>query len=411
MSAQSPGFSPWQNSPQYTSPVHQYPPYFGPHGLPTPNTTNGSQFPSPASSHASPQSQGYFPPQLSPFINTENPPQSYFEIGHTPCREERFKPPQCQCPHRDDVPYIAPPIEPWMQELQAIDGHRPQKLSGDQIGMLLDSHRFVFANKIQVWRSACSVARPLPSTFFANDEIRPLPPISTLQPGMSVSKYISKENHKEQQSNIRQTPEWPRRMNDPIFHEITSDCARISMEELVRRREQVLKKHTFKTSSILGDDQMMFEDTQAIDRQVQQLEAGKVTPKHRNSISGNPAHSQQFRINQDAVARQHQRSKSWNKHNPREAYISHQPPRAEYNNMPHPKQCYGNKPKPSYTLSPPNSAGRKRARSIESPEDEYTASRRQEIETPKIKKRRESQDTSAYRYVQGNPLKCHLLTF
>ncbi|KAL2006221.1 hypothetical protein VTN00DRAFT_9875 [Thermoascus crustaceus] len=229
MSSHSQGVSPWQQSPQYTSPVQPYPPY-GPHGLPTPTTANSSQFPSPASPHGGPHYQGYFPPQQSQFSFNQSPLQSYPEYSQYPPQRGQSQNSWRQQRYRDDVPSIAPPVEPWMEELQSLDNQTGSKSSGGQI----------------VWRPANPVARPLPSTFTAREEVVSLPPLGSLQPGMSVSKYILDKGPEEFECHIRDTEEWPFVMDDPVFLEIATDCELISIEELVSRRKQTFETHSLR---------------------------------------------------------------------------------------------------------------------------------------------------------------------
>ncbi|KAL2000210.1 hypothetical protein VTN02DRAFT_3408 [Thermoascus thermophilus] len=228
MSAHSQGFSPWQQSPPYTSPVQPYPPY-GPHGLPT-TTANSSQFPSPASPHAGPHYQGYFPPQQPHFSFDQSPLQPYPEYRQYPPPRGQSQSSWRQQRYRDDIPSIAPPVEPWMEELQSLDNQTGSKSSGGQI----------------VWRPAIPVARPLPSTFTAREEVASLPPLASLQPGMSVSKYILDKGPEEFECHIRDTEEWPFVMDDPVFLEIATDCELISIEELVSRRKQIFETHNLR---------------------------------------------------------------------------------------------------------------------------------------------------------------------
>lgn len=99
---------------------------------------------------------------------------------------------------------------------------------------------------MKVWRPANPVARPLPSTFTAREEVASLPPLASLQPGMSVSKYILDKGPEEFECHIRDTEEWPFVMDDPVFLEIATDCELISIEELVSRRKQIFETHNLR---------------------------------------------------------------------------------------------------------------------------------------------------------------------
>lgn len=82
--------------------------------------------------------------------------------------------------------------------------------------------------------------------FSSHEEALPLPPLTTLQPGMSVSKYILDKGPEEFECHIRDTEEWPLVMDDPIFREIRMDCPLISLKELISRRKEIYRTHNIK---------------------------------------------------------------------------------------------------------------------------------------------------------------------
>ncbi|KAK2766874.1 hypothetical protein FQN54_006188 [Arachnomyces sp. PD_36] len=228
MSAHPPHFNQWQHhapSPYYPPPG--YPPYGG-HHPPTPASAYRGQFPSPASPDGMPPQHHYYPPQ-HPY-DPHGYPRKSQDYGH---RHEEYSPQESWPPRRrqsDEVPYIAPPLEPWMEELQSLDID-DSKSHGDQI----------------VWHPPQPVARPLPSKLVANDEVVNLPPLTSLPPGMSVSKYFLNKRAEEFQSHIRDTSDWPFMMKDPVFMVISVECETIPMVELISRRNKLFEDHRVKT--------------------------------------------------------------------------------------------------------------------------------------------------------------------
>ncbi|KAK2737195.1 hypothetical protein FQN55_001215 [Onygenales sp. PD_40] len=225
MSAGPHGPSPW---PYEHSPV-QYNQPFGPHGLPTPMSAYGSQFPSPSTQASVPPQHAYFPPQYSPQYGEPeyHHRQNSFDPHHqAPSHGGNNRQPRKKWRHSEHVPAIAPPVEPWMEELQSLDipdsGPSPSEI---------------------VWRPANQVSRPLSSILDERDEIGMLPPFVSLPPGMSVSKYILDKGPEEFVSNIKNTEDWPFMMADPIFLEIVTECQLIPVVELIARRKEIFETH------------------------------------------------------------------------------------------------------------------------------------------------------------------------
>lgn len=87
---------------------------------------------------------------------------------------------------------------------------------------------------------------------------------------MSVSKYILDKGPEEFECHIRDTEEWPFVMDDPVFREIATDCALISIEELVSRRKRAFETHRVRVlnepeEGEVGDDTSL--DEQSADKQ------------------------------------------------------------------------------------------------------------------------------------------------
>ncbi|QSS53608.1 hypothetical protein I7I53_00911 [Histoplasma capsulatum var. duboisii H88] len=220
LSAHPHSAGPW---PQENPPLHYNSPQS--YGLPSPMSGYGPQFTSPST--IIPSHQGYFPPHYPPQYGEHEYRRKSFD-PHQQILSQAGSNRQSRKKWRrsDNVPAIAPPIEPWMEELQSLD--TPDSSS---------NHSEI------VWRPAVQVARPLPSTFDERDDVGMLPPFTSLPPGMSVSKYILDKGPEEFVSNIRNTEDWPFMMSDPIFLEIPIECELIPIHELIARRKLVYETH------------------------------------------------------------------------------------------------------------------------------------------------------------------------
>ncbi|ODH26848.1 hypothetical protein ACO22_04391 [Paracoccidioides brasiliensis] len=220
MSAHPYSAGPWPHEPlppQYNSPQS--------YGLPTSTSAYNPQFSS--ASTAMPPHRGYFHPQYaSQYAEPEYHRKSFDRHQQMPPHVGNNRQSRKKWRRSDNVPAIALPVEPWMEELQSLD--IPESNSGQ--------------NEI-VWRPAVQVARPLPSTFDERDDIGMLPPFTTLPPGMSVSKYILDKGPEEFVDNIRNTEDWPFVMADPIFLEISTECELVSIDELISRRKLIFETH------------------------------------------------------------------------------------------------------------------------------------------------------------------------
>ncbi|OAX81327.1 hypothetical protein ACJ72_04336 [Emergomyces africanus] len=211
---------PW---PHEAPPLHYNSPQS--YGLPTPMSGYPPQFPS--ASSTMPPHQGYFPPHYPPrYGEPEHHRRSFDRHQQNLPHGGNNRQPRKKWRRSDNVPAIASPIEPWMEELQSLDIPDSSPSQG-QI----------------VWRPATQVARPLPSTFDERDDVGMLPPFASLPPGMSVSKYILDKGPEEFVANIRHTEDWPFMMSDPIFLEISMECELIPIDELIARRRLMFETH------------------------------------------------------------------------------------------------------------------------------------------------------------------------
>ncbi|KAF2688194.1 hypothetical protein K458DRAFT_176384 [Lentithecium fluviatile CBS 122367] len=74
-----------------------------------------------------------------------------------------------------------------------------------------------------VWHPAQQVTRALPSTFAEAEEQAADPPAARLENGESVSIYFTAENSYEAFLHVKQTDEWDKIKDDPIFVEFTDE--------------------------------------------------------------------------------------------------------------------------------------------------------------------------------------------
>ncbi|KAF2265833.1 hypothetical protein CC78DRAFT_543061 [Lojkania enalia] len=91
-----------------------------------------------------------------------------------------------------------------------------------------------------IWRPAKQVTRALPSTFDEAEEQALKPPAEKLGNGESVSNYFTLENSHEAFLNVRQTDEWRKIKNDPIFviFPDAKDMDLIPIEECIANRDR-----------------------------------------------------------------------------------------------------------------------------------------------------------------------------
>lgn len=92
-----------------------------------------------------------------------------------------------------------------------------------------------------IWHPAKQVTRALPSTFDLAEEQSLKPTPEKLDNGESVSVYFAAENSHEAFLDVRQTSEWDRICDDPIFVVFTDDDMRsnmVSLEDCIGQRDR-----------------------------------------------------------------------------------------------------------------------------------------------------------------------------
>lgn len=233
----------WQQQPiQQSSPV----------SVPTPTTQWGSQiFPPHSASYNSyvstpasatvPQNQhGFFPP-ISPHVaspigygaSMQGSPPAFANHSATTTPGSTA----VATPHQDsisskpqeDLLDIKLPgeedMEPWLRELKALD----------------DAYSERTGKGPRVFHPANPVARPLPSTSDAADAIGRLPIAASLPPGVPVSLHFRDLTDKDLERKAFETPEWMSLKDDPIFIEISDTGEVLTVQDLVARRNEVIR--------------------------------------------------------------------------------------------------------------------------------------------------------------------------
>ncbi|ORY16712.1 hypothetical protein BCR34DRAFT_475759 [Clohesyomyces aquaticus] len=90
-----------------------------------------------------------------------------------------------------------------------------------------------------IWRPAKQVTRALPCTFEEAEEQALKPAAEKLGNGESVSIYFTVDNSHEAFLDVRQTDEWPRIKNDPIFVVFdNNDMDLIPIEDCISKRDR-----------------------------------------------------------------------------------------------------------------------------------------------------------------------------
>jgi hypothetical protein len=91
-----------------------------------------------------------------------------------------------------------------------------------------------------IWRPAKQVTRALPSTFADAEDQSLKPPAEKLGNGESVSIYFTFENSHEAFLDVRQTDEWYKIRNDPVFIVFPEDkdMDLIPLEECIAKRDR-----------------------------------------------------------------------------------------------------------------------------------------------------------------------------
>lgn len=92
-----------------------------------------------------------------------------------------------------------------------------------------------------IWHPAKQVTRALPSTFEEAEEQALRPPPEGLGNGDSVSVYFMAENSHEAFLDVRQTDEWEKIKDDPIFVVFTDETMQqnlVSLEDCIAQRDR-----------------------------------------------------------------------------------------------------------------------------------------------------------------------------
>lgn len=92
-----------------------------------------------------------------------------------------------------------------------------------------------------IWHPAKQVTRALPSTFADAEEQALSPTPDTLDNGESVSVYFTAENSHEAFLDVRQTDDWEKVQNDPVFVVFTDDEMRqnlVTLEDCIAQRDR-----------------------------------------------------------------------------------------------------------------------------------------------------------------------------
>lgn len=300
----------------------------------------------------------------------------------------------------------------------------------------------------QVWRPPHLVARPLPSSFSAQDEIEPVTDVAALKPGTSVSRYVSDQDAEDLKRHIRETKYWSSLKDDPIFRVIATDCELISIEELTSRRNRILQTHSLlipketeegevhedngeagqdRSSSQRfdghgnsasenpqpgrEDDRILSRDrSRETDRRQSYFEQ-KSTRKRRHASPGDgdrrlKRHAGDFRSYREPAMKIHPHhrqpmsvSENCRNYSSNPEYRSGRGPgRQQPSHLPD-TPCQGESAK---HWAHPERRGRKRPRSADSSEDRYDGPRRQENDVPKARYR-QAEVSSVYRYFTPPP--------
>src|SRR6266498_2633878 len=80
---------------------------------------------------------------------------------------------------------------------------------------------------------------PLPSSFSEAENIGFIPVAATLTEGSSVSKYFQDIKEELFTLNVKDTPSWKDVEDDPVFHEIATECDYVPFEDLIQRRNEL----------------------------------------------------------------------------------------------------------------------------------------------------------------------------
>ncbi|KAF2129595.1 hypothetical protein P153DRAFT_22300 [Dothidotthia symphoricarpi CBS 119687] len=137
-----------------------------------------------------------------------------------------------------------------------------------------------------IWHPAKQVTRALPSTFADAEEQAMSPTPETLDNAESVSVYFTAENSHEAFLNVRQTDDWERVQNDPVFVVFTDDEMRhnlVALEDCIAQRDR--PDEFSDDMSYIKDEEMPDSAWSIMDHLEQALSASGAEEPRRSGLS------------------------------------------------------------------------------------------------------------------------------
>ncbi|KAI9795661.1 MAG: hypothetical protein M1833_006902 [Piccolia ochrophora] len=246
-------YQPWPNQPPHSYAQQQQPPphshphphqqsQYGPHGIPTPITPHGSQFPSPVSAQSFHQPGPYPHPtrQYHPYEGqyggqASSPPQMSPEQVSPRSYDQPFSPQQ-------PPPTTSAPRERSQSTAHSLEKqfhHEPQADEDGEITqetLLEELSELDHRSGAHVEVPAGRLARPLPAKPTDSDAFTNLPRLSEGE-DKSISRYFSLDNVGHTSRSVRQTADWIFFKEDPVFRRISDNCEMIPLSELMGRQQ------------------------------------------------------------------------------------------------------------------------------------------------------------------------------
>ncbi|PSN61871.1 hypothetical protein BS50DRAFT_147413 [Corynespora cassiicola Philippines] len=287
---------PQQNYPA-TQPYSQAPGYPGTQGHAPTNGYQGypQSAPADANHQAYGQSQNWQPPNSQP----PYPPSSY---GAPPNVITTADPNATPTPATAQIVTSQGPQQPSQAESTAgdnVSGEKPQLfLAWDDWDFDFDGAIWPKANEpvdpnlslgVIIWRPAKQVTRALPSTYDDAEEQALKPPAEKLGNAESVSIYFTTENSHEAYLDVRQTDDWDKIKDDPVFVVFTDEKMKedlIPIEDCIAMRDR--PDEPVEEEKELEDEEMHDSSWNVMDNLEQALsgqdkEAKRSTPGHDTS--------------------------------------------------------------------------------------------------------------------------------
>lgn len=145
-----------------------------------------------------------------------------------------------------------------------------------------------------IWRPAKQVTRCLPAFFKQAEEQALKAPAPKLGNGESVSEYFSLENAHQAFLDIRQTDDWHKIKNDPVFVVFPEDkdMELITLEECIAKRDR--PDEPFEEPKVSEDEEMHDSNWNVMDNLEQALSG-----EHDNSKRSRPEPSKAPKPNQE----------------------------------------------------------------------------------------------------------------